>query len=143
MNNGYRLLSIAIVLAAMGLFSSPAWAKKPEGNSAKASSNDVRANPDLRFSALAISDATSGNNNGFADPNECIELSITLVNNGDKKASGISATLSQTPMGSRFQPLLRPDPTQILTLALQERIPVRFKFLFPPHLRVGITSTSP
>ena len=49
--------------------------------------------PGLSVTSLAIS---GGNNNGRVDPNECNDLTITLINQGGIPATGISARLSTT-----------------------------------------------
>lgn len=65
--------------------------------------------PDVRFAKVAVTgpgaildwssqsiNDSGGNNNGAVDPDECIEMSISLKNNGTGTASGISASLSTT-----------------------------------------------
>jgi hypothetical protein len=53
----------------------------------------------LQFNAIAIDDATNGNNNGVINKNECVNLNVTLKNNGCANESAISATLSTTTTG--------------------------------------------
>ena len=53
----------------------------------------------LQFNAVTIDDATNGNNNGVINKNECVNLNVTLKNNGCANESAISATLSTTTTG--------------------------------------------
>jgi subtilisin-like proprotein convertase family protein len=68
--------------------------------------------PDVRFARipmtgvptasilLAVASAVSGGNgNGMIDPDECNNLSVTLLNLGNEAATGVSATLSTTTPG--------------------------------------------
>ncbi|HEX3110256.1 MAG TPA: hypothetical protein VHU41_14270, partial [Thermoanaerobaculia bacterium] len=53
----------------------------------------------LQFNAITIDDATNGNNNGVINKNECVNLNVTLKNNGCANESAISAVLSTTTTG--------------------------------------------
>ncbi|HEV8434004.1 MAG TPA: hypothetical protein VGR95_11375, partial [Thermoanaerobaculia bacterium] len=53
----------------------------------------------LQFNAITIDDATHGNNNGVVNKNECVNLNVTLKNNGCANESAISAVLSTTTAG--------------------------------------------
>src|SRR5206468_5178533 len=57
------------------------------------------AGPTLVYQSSAVDDSTTGNNNGHIDQNECVNLNVTLRNNGGTTATGISATLSTTTTG--------------------------------------------
>src|SRR6266550_2074229 len=53
----------------------------------------------LQENGVAIDDATSGNGNGVINSNECVNLNVTLKNNGCANATGISATLTTSTPG--------------------------------------------
>ncbi len=51
--------------------------------------------PNLVYTATAVSDpGPLGNNNGYAEPGETVQLTIDLTNNGAATSTGISAVLS-------------------------------------------------
>ena len=53
----------------------------------------------LQLNNVAINDATSGNGNGVINSNECVNLNVSLKNNGCANATGISATLTTSTPG--------------------------------------------
>jgi Putative Ig domain/Proprotein convertase P-domain len=82
------------------------WGDNRDSSSAHANQPDVRfakipvdgPNSVLRFASAAVNDS-NGNNNGAIDPNECIQLFVTLRNEGNTIATGISAVLSSITPG--------------------------------------------
>jgi hypothetical protein len=53
----------------------------------------------LQYNVLAISDSANGNNNGVVNRNECVQLNVTLKNNGCANETATTATLSTTTPG--------------------------------------------
>src|SRR3954447_16243016 len=53
----------------------------------------------LQFNAIAINDTPNGNNNGIINKNECVNLNVTLKNNGCANESAISSTLTTSTAG--------------------------------------------
>ncbi|HKS25131.1 MAG TPA: IPT/TIG domain-containing protein [Thermoanaerobaculia bacterium] len=53
----------------------------------------------LEFSADAVDDAPHGNGNGIVNRNECVNLSVTLANNGCAMESAINGTLTTSTAG--------------------------------------------
>lgn len=93
-----RIFYIALILSILGICSSTGRAGTAKRKSTSAGER-ITASPNLGANTIAINDAVApGNNNGAADPNECIDLNLTLINNGDQAATNVSATLiSNTP----------------------------------------------
>jgi hypothetical protein len=53
----------------------------------------------LQFNSRTIDDSVNGNNNGIINANECVNLSVTLKNNGCANETGTSATLTTSTAG--------------------------------------------
>lgn len=77
-----------------------AFAKRGMGGSAYAPASDTCVGivesydlPGLALFRATSSDSSTSNGNGAIDPNECNELTIVLVNNSDKRATSVQATL--------------------------------------------------
>ena len=81
----------------------------------------------IELSSKAIDDAPNGNGNGIVNRNECVNLSITLGNNGCATESAITGTLTTTTagvtvtQGSSFYPNIAAGGTAANT------IPFRFQ----------------
>lgn len=75
-------------------------------------SRDVTASvyqPVLAVSGSSIDDS-AGNNNGVVDFNECVSLTITVANTGNRAATGITSTLSTTTAGVTITSATSPVP---------------------------------
>ena len=66
----------------------------------------------LEFGAVSVTDTAAGNGNGVINRNECVDLSVTVANNGCANESAINATLTTSTaevtvtQGSSFYPNL-------------------------------------
>ena len=88
------------------------WGDNRDGNGVHAHQPDVRfakvsvngPGPVLTLSGSTLDDA-EGNNNGAVDQDECIRINVTLQNQGNSTATGITSVLSSsTPEVSVTQP---------------------------------------
>lgn len=83
-----------------------AFAKRGMGGSATAPSGPNTRGvveafdlPGLAYVSLEVEDASAGNNNGVVDPNECVDLYLTVRNGTLVTASNITASLATTNWG--------------------------------------------
>ncbi|HSY50310.1 MAG TPA: IPT/TIG domain-containing protein [Thermoanaerobaculia bacterium] len=53
----------------------------------------------LAFGTVSVSDTAAGNGNGIINRNECVDLSVTIANNGCANESAIGATLTTSTAG--------------------------------------------
>jgi subtilisin-like proprotein convertase family protein len=70
----------------------------------------MTALPNLALDSVAVNDAALGNNNGGIDPGECVQLNLSLRNNGRTTASGVSATIASNTPGVTFSTATVPYP---------------------------------
>jgi len=78
----YPILFFSISVLLAGVWLVPAYAQAPN----------------LQLQSVTIDDS-GGNNNGTIDPNECVNLTITLINNGASSATGVTGTLVSNTTG--------------------------------------------
>src|SRR5437868_6368917 len=83
-----------------------AFAKRGLGGSASSPPSSSTAGvveafdvPGLALNTVTIRDTLTGNGNNAVDINECVELFITLFNNGRRAANNIAASLSSVTTG--------------------------------------------
>src|SRR3989442_485940 len=83
-----------------------AFARRGMGGSASSPPSSTTAGvveafdvPGLALKQATIRDTLTGNGNGIIDVNECVELFVTLRNNGRRAANNIATTLSTTTPG--------------------------------------------
>jgi subtilisin-like proprotein convertase family protein len=117
-----RIFSTALILIGAVLWATPVLAK-----------------PNLNFSSLVIHDGAGlGNNNGNAEPDECIELDITLKNVGNDLASGISATLVSNSAGVTIPAATATLPyPNIPPLGSAQQLNGRFRVSISPAFTCG------
>src|SRR5437899_567921 len=83
-----------------------AFARRGMGGSASSPPSSTTAGvveafdvPGLALKQATVRDSLTGNGNGIIDVNECVELFVTLRNNGRRAANNIATTLSTTTPG--------------------------------------------
>jgi uncharacterized repeat protein (TIGR01451 family) len=144
-NNGANYAQIWAGFAKRGL---GATATSPDSSTTRGvvESFDL---PGLQITSVAVNDGVTGNGNASVDVNECVDLAITLRNNGLNPATSVSATiLSLTPgvtvvQGSSSFPTLPPNGSGANVLPFRIYTTPSFICGTPVELSLRVSSLSP